>query len=195
MICLFSSGVYHLFGTANARWAGVLGTLDFIGITALIVGSFVPILFYGFYEHILMRTLYISVMCVLGSVLFSLALTPLFHDQRYREVRSALFIGLALSGVVPITHMLFHYDFDQISRSVLAGSLFTGGAYLCGTVFYLSRFPERVAPGRFDLVLSSHNIWHMMVVVAACVHYAFVIELWHERSTLSGQMASNRTDF
>lgn len=180
MVCLLGSAVYHLFGTANARWTGTLGTLDFVGITALIVGSFVPILYYGFYNETLYRTLYIGAMCALGGVLLVLAVTPLFHDERYRALRTFLFTGLGLSGVVPITHMLFHHDFNQLSVSVLCGTALTGGAYLFGTVFYLSRFPEVVAPGKFDFILSSHNIWHVMVVIAACVHYSFVLELWHE---------------
>jgi adiponectin receptor len=197
MVCLMGSAVYHLFGTANAKWAGVLGTLDFIGITALIVGSFVPILYYGFYEQYLYRTFYISVICALGCVLLVLALTPLFHDERYRGLRTMLFTGLGLCGVVPVTHMLIHHEFDELSRSTFWGTLLTGGAYLCGTAFYLSRFPEVLAPGRFDLILSSHNIWHMMVVFATCLHYAFVLELWHERSnslgTIGGLALSNAT--
>ncbi|KAG8468053.1 hypothetical protein KFE25_007105 [Diacronema lutheri] len=190
MVCLAGSAVYHLFGTANARWAGLLGTLDFIGITALIVGSFVPILFYGFYEHRFLRTLYIALICALGGVLFVLALTPLFHLQRYRELRTMLFTGLGLSGVVPITHMLVYYDFNQLSRFVLVGTLLTGGAYLCGTAFYLSRFPEVLAPGRFDFALSSHNIWHVMVVLAASLHFSFVLELWQERSVAAGPLTN-----
>lgn len=194
MVCLAGSAIYHLFGTANSRWAGVLGTLDFIGITALIVGSFVPILFYGFYEQPFFRTMYITLICSLGGVLFVLALTPLFHIERYRELRTLLFTGLGLSGVVPVLHMLYHYDFNQLSRFVLVGTLLTGGAYLCGTAFYISRFPEVMAPGRFDLVLSSHNIWHVLVVCAACMHYAFVLELWYECSVAVGPLiAANST--
>jgi adiponectin receptor len=185
MMCLMGSAIYHLFGTANAAWAKVLGTFDFIGITSLIVGSFVPILYYGFYEHRRYRAAYIGAMCALGSVLFVLALTPLFHDERYRKLRTALFTGLGMSGVVPITHMLFHVD-SHLAHMIVIGTSATGISYLCGTLFYLTRFPEVARPGKFDLVFSSHNIWHMMVVVAALVHYAFVLKLWHETSSMLG---------
>lgn len=186
MACLAGSAIYHLFGTANSSWSTVLATLDFVGITALIVGSFVPILFYGFYEQRFFRTLYLSLICGLGGVLLVLALTPLFHLERYRELRTLLFASLGLSGAVPVLHMLFHNEFNELSRFVLLGTCLTGGAYLCGTAFYISRFPEVLAPGRFDLALSSHNIWHVAVVLAACLHYAFVLELWRECSVAFG---------
>jgi len=191
MVCLMGSAVYHLFGTANAAWTGMLGTLDFIGITALIVGSFVPVLYYGFYERPVVRGTYIGVMIALGSVLLGLCLTPMFHDERFRAVRTFLFTGLGLCGVVPITHMLIFYQWDGLSQLVVWGTAITGGAYLLGTGFYLTRFPEVLAPGKFDLVLSSHNIWHVCVVVAACAHYAFVLQLWAEKAHIVGSLALN----
>jgi adiponectin receptor len=32
-----------------------------------------------------------------------------------------------------------------------------------GVIFFLSRIPERHAPGRFDLFLNSHQIWHVLI--------------------------------
>jgi len=49
MVCLLSSVVYHLFGTANERWAQLFCSLDFTGIVCLIVGSTVPCIYYGFF--------------------------------------------------------------------------------------------------------------------------------------------------
>ena len=39
--------------------------------------------------------------------------------------------------------------------------------YIFGATFYATRFPECKWPGRFDLVFQSHQIFHVMVVVAA----------------------------
>ena len=37
--------------------------------------------------------------------------------------------------------------------------------------FYASRVPERWAPGRFDLVLQSHQLWHLCVLAAIFAWY------------------------
>ena len=43
--------------------------------------------------------------------------------------------------------------------------------YAAGFGFYASRVPERWAPGRFDLVLQSHQLWHLCVLAAIFAWY------------------------
>lgn len=49
---------------------------------------------------------------------------------------------------------------------------------------YANRVPEKWFPGRFDLFLHSHQIFHIFVVVAAYAHYLGVSELvaWRDAS-------------
>ncbi|CAG8459293.1 7604_t:CDS:2 [Funneliformis caledonium] len=45
--------------------------------------------------------------------------------------------------------------------------------------------PERWFPGTFDIIGSSHQIFHFFVVVAALVHYYGVMEamvFWHDQN-------------
>ena len=47
-----------------------------------------------------------------------------------------------------------------------------------------NRIPERFSPGTFDYFFASHQIFHIMVVLAALAHYGSVltdIEHWHGR--------------
>lgn len=44
-------------------------------------------------------------------------------------------------------------------------------SYLVGTVFYVTRVPERWGPGWFDLAGHSHQIFHVFVVMGALAHY------------------------
>ena len=53
-----------------------------------------------------------------------------------------------------------------------------GAVYLLGTVFFCTRFPESVAPSKFDIFFSSHQWWHCFVVLAAYLHYEAVKQLW-----------------
>ena len=43
--------------------------------------------------------------------------------------------------------------------------------YILGAVLYGLRIPERFLPGKFDLWFQSHQIFHVLVVFAAMVHY------------------------
>ena len=45
-----------------------------------------------------------------------------------------------------------------------------GLLYTIGAALYAARVPERWYPGRFDVVGSSHQIFHVLVVTAAVVH-------------------------
>ena len=61
LMCLGSSTVYHLCGTANERWYHKLGQLDYVGIVGLIVGSCTPVAWYSFGgEYHLERTIYLA---------------------------------------------------------------------------------------------------------------------------------------
>ena len=53
-----------------------------------------------------------------------------------------------------------------------------------GAALYATRFPERLKPGAFDLTFNSHQLFHVAVVVAACVHYKAVRVLlaWRDAS-------------
>lgn len=43
--------------------------------------------------------------------------------------------------------------------------------YIVGTMFYVSRIPERWKPGVFDLAGQSHQIFHVFVIFGALAHY------------------------
>jgi adiponectin receptor len=49
-------------------------------------------------------------------------------------------------------------------------------------LIYAFKLPESLfAPGRFDLVGASHQIWHLLVVLAAYLHFAGVNNFRHFR--------------
>jgi len=51
-----------------------------------------------------------------------------------------------------------------------------------------SRIPERIAPGKFDYLFASHQIFHVCVVMAALTHWFCVLTvLEHRHSELDGR--------
>jgi adiponectin receptor len=51
-----------------------------------------------------------------------------------------------------------------------------GALYIIGALIYGTRIPERWMPGKFDLFFHSHQIFHVLVVMAAMSHYWAVIQ-------------------
>ena len=85
-----------------------------------------------------------------------------------RVMRAGVFVSLGLSGVIPMLHTIIKngpqisFGEGQIHWLILMALI-----YIFGATFYATRFPECKWPGRFDLVFQSHQIFHVMVVVAA----------------------------
>lgn len=59
--------------------------------------------------------------------------------------------------------------------------LLEGIIYGVGAFFFATRFPESKWPGKFDIFLSSHQIFHVLVVMGSVVHFAGVLDTyrWH----------------
>src|SRR2546430_862403 len=74
--------------------------LDYVGIALLIVGSFVPWIFYSFYCHFEPKLIYIILICVLGAAVVVVSLWDRFSAPKYRPLRAGIFLGLALSGKI-----------------------------------------------------------------------------------------------
>jgi hypothetical protein len=55
-----------------------------------------------------------------------------------------------------------------------------------GAFVYAQRIPERWLPGRFDTWLHGHQIFHVLIVVAALTHYKSVMLLLHWRDASGG---------
>lgn len=78
IICLI---LYIIFANCNNR-------LDYCGIALLIMGSFVPWLYYGFYCHYEHKLVYLSVVLVLGVLSIIVSLDDKFSTPSLRPLRT-----------------------------------------------------------------------------------------------------------
>lgn len=68
--------------------------LDYCGIALLIMGSFVPWVYYGFYCHYEHKVIYLSVVMVLGIVSIVVSLWDKFSEPNLRPLRAGKFYAI-----------------------------------------------------------------------------------------------------
>lgn len=167
-VCLTFSTLFHTFGCHSPDICLFCGRLDYTGIAVLITGSFLPWVYYSFYCQAMMKYIYMASMFTFGVICTYVSMAKTFQQPKYRTHRALLFVVFGLCGIIPCIHVV---GMNGLKHSFTEGQmqwLVTMGAlYIIGAVFFMTRFPECIWPGKFNLVLQSHQIFHVFVVAAA----------------------------
>ncbi|GAD99138.1 haemolysin-III channel protein Izh2, putative [Paecilomyces variotii No. 5] len=180
--CLGMSATYHTISNHSPFVARVGNAFDYVGIVGLIVGSFIPSVYYGFYCHPTLQNLYWSMIVLIGFGCACVSVMPRFRTPELRPFRAGMFVGMGLSAIFPVVHGLKVFGPDQMARQMgLFWMLLQGFLYILGATIYAARVPERLKPGRFDILGSSHQIFHVLVVLAAVSHLTGLLKAFDYR--------------
>lgn len=172
IMCLLLSTVFHTFLCHSENINKLFSKLDYCGIACMIMGSFSPWLYYGFYCKTKFIILYGALIIILGSSSIVVSMWNKFSLPKYRPLRAGVFIALGLSGVFPAVHFLINEGLEiSFHRSALGWLILMALTYIGGALTYVFRFPERLWTGKFDIWCQSHQIFHICVVVAAYFSY------------------------
>uniref|UniRef100_A0A8C4R8W0 Adiponectin receptor 2 n=1 Tax=Eptatretus burgeri TaxID=7764 RepID=A0A8C4R8W0_EPTBU len=192
ILCLCFSWLFHTVYCHSERISSTFSKLDYSGIALLTVGSFVPWLYYSFYCSPQLRFIYFIVVCLLGFAAIVVSQCDRFATPANRAVRAGVFLGLGLSGVIPTVHFMATEGFLQATTAGQCGWLFLMAMlYITGAVFYAARIPERFFPGTYDIWFHSHQIFHVMVVAGAIVHFYGVSNLQAFHYMLGGRCTAD----
>ena len=201
--CFSASAAYHWFGCMSVQAHSCLYIGDMSAIGLLILGSYVPGLYYAFYCRPLFQTLYVATIVSLVALYFLLyqcnhchappptaaavasradIVLPTAHSTSARQhshwLRVLLLVSLVAFAVVPALHFvaIVGTDHPQLAVwQVLWPLCGMLSLYGTGFVFYVSHFPERWWPKQFDVWLASHQFWHCFILLAVRVwHYNLV---------------------
>ncbi|KAI5866418.1 hemolysin-III related-domain-containing protein [Durotheca rogersii] len=169
-----------------AKWGN---KLDYSGIVFLIVGSYIPALYYGLFCLPDLRTVYLCAIFLLGLGCGMVSWIERFRTPLWRPYRAAMFVGLGVSGVVPICHALCIYGYRALDeRMGLSWVLLQGFLYIFGAFLYAVRWPERSFPRTFDIWGSSHQLFHILILLAAVSHFNGMVKAFdYHHSVLGGQ--------
>ncbi|KIW20025.1 hypothetical protein PV08_00600 [Exophiala spinifera] len=171
MITMALSAAYHTLMNHSMHMSSLMLRVDYVGILTLILGSFFSGIYVGYRCEPTLCWTYWTMIIALSIITSVLVLHPQLQGLKYRAHRSWAFILTALSGFAPIIHGLFLYGWNEmLIRSGMQYYLLEGLVYGIGAFFFLTRVPESIWPGSFDIWLSSHQVFHVLVVVASLVH-------------------------
>jgi len=173
IVCVCMSFIFHTVNCHQNKFIGqVFAKLDYCGIAFLIVGSFVPWLYYSFYCDYTPKVIYLTIVCILGVSCVIVSLWDKFGSPRLRPFRAGIFITFGLSGIAPATHYSIQNGWEKsINEAALGWLVFMGFLYIAGAMLYAFRIPERFFPGKVDILFHSHQLFHCFVIAGAFVHY------------------------
>ncbi|ORZ38278.1 hemolysin-III related-domain-containing protein, partial [Catenaria anguillulae PL171] len=180
-ICLACSGIFHTFHChADRHVFDRMAVTDYTGIATLLFGSFTSLVYFAFRPHptLLPIPLGITVVASLAGVIFPWF--PFFRSYKYRLLRTLIFFSLSTSIFASVgwaAYQIWHEVAEAWSWRWTGWTVGIVGNYCVGALIYAARFPECLAPGRFDIVGASHQIWHLMVICGAVCHWGALCEL------------------
>lgn len=96
---------------------------------------------------------------------------PSFRNPSLRPFRALMFVLMGLSAIFPMLRGLSLYGYQHMRNAAGLNFVVAQGAmYILGAGIYAARVPEKWYPQRFDIWGSSHQIFHVLVVMAAVTH-------------------------
>lgn len=162
LITLFAvSTAYHRFRGAD-RVRAWLRRLDHSSIYLLIAGSYTPVCVLslsGWLRPAMLVTVW-------AAALIGVTLKLARFDSSHK-IGAVLYIAMGWIAVVSFPSMLSVAGVSTVVLLAIGGVLYTVGAVVLATRF----------PNPFPRVFGYHEVWHMMVVIAAAVQYAAIHRL------------------
>jgi len=172
IFCLGLSFLFHTVCCHSESVSKLFCKLDYLGISLLTVGSFVPWIYYGFYCQFTAKVVYLTTISILAILTIVVTMFDCFSGPAYRPIRAGVFVALGGFGFVPSIHFLIQAGWSTaLVEASIHRVLIMGGLYILGAVLYGARIPERFLPGKCDIWFQSHQIFHVLVIAAALVHY------------------------
>ncbi|PMD40096.1 hemolysin-III channel protein-like protein Izh2 [Hyaloscypha variabilis F] len=176
-ICFCLSATYHTVMNHSQKMDTFGAQLDFQGVILLMWGATIPLLYYGFYCDFRLQKAYSILLSVLAVLCSMSTFQPRFRDPYLRPVRAATFGSLAIFTMVPVLHGISKYGWQvQSQRMGVVWVLVTLALNISGATAYAFKVPERWCKRRFDILGASHQIFHLMVVLAALTYTKGILQ-------------------
>ncbi|KAL8846673.1 MAG: hypothetical protein Q9221_008259, partial [Calogaya cf. arnoldii] len=179
LACMGFSATYHTLMSHSQEVAELTKQFDYMGITCLIYSSFVPTIYYIFTCETELMRMYMVTFTAIWAALLALFASPLANQAWTAPLRAPMFVIFAASALAPLGKGLEMYGWEHMQQMVgLSWVLAHGLTYALGLVPFLLLWPERTKPGKFDIVGTSHQLFHISVAIAATVHFIGLLKAY-----------------
>ncbi|KAH6675656.1 hemolysin-III channel protein-like protein Izh2 [Halenospora varia] len=176
-ICFCLSATYHTIINHSLDMVMLGSQLDFQGVILLMWSATVPLVYYGFSCDSALQTLYWLMLSILAIVCSISTFQPRFREPYLRPVRAATFGSLAICTMVPVIHGIQKHGWNiQNQRMGIVWVLRTLILNVLGATAYAFKIPERWCPRTFDIFGASHQIFHVLVVLAAVTYTNGIVQ-------------------
>jgi len=162
---------HHIFLDHSEKVRTWTGRFDYLGIVIPLYGTTIASTHFGFHCKPSLQEAYSAFATVTGLACALTTLHPSFSGPQSRHVRTTLYLLLGSSSFLPIVHGIYLFGVENMNRRM--GLSYYLGLGLChgtGAMLYAARIPERWLPRRCDVVGSSHQIMHVLVVCGAAMY-------------------------
>ncbi|KAF4555530.1 hemolysin-III-like protein 4 [Elsinoe fawcettii] len=184
-VCFGLSTTFHTLRSHSYNIHHFWGKLDILGICVLALGGGISATYYAFYCNPKVQRIYWS----LNAVSAAAAAVTLFDTggggSKMRALRGGVFGLLAVAAMLPIFHSVGALGWTQACKQIgVQWYLAEGLSLLLGVGLFVSRVPERLSPGSFDVWGHSHQIFHTCAVVGTAFHVVALSEAYKYRTVL-----------
>jgi len=166
---VFFSSFAHMFSPLSEVMYHVCFMLDYTGISMYMYGGGVA---YYYYERPLNVTFYswegvnIGIQVVITVTALVLSCLSRFFWKRYRyTIRAMSFAPPFFINIIPVILRWFECQGEECILSSLP-------YHACAIMFtfltvlpFVTKMPERLAPGKFDIFFQSHQLFHVSAVI------------------------------
>lgn len=137
IVCMGMSATFHTITNHSLTVSKLGNQLDYFGIVFLIVGSFIPSIYYGFACDPPLITTYWTMIITIGAGCGITTFSPKFASPKWRPFRASMFIAMGLSAIFPVIHGLKLYGLDRMVGLIGLPWLVSQGAmYVLGALLY-----------------------------------------------------------
>lgn len=165
LVCLGASTLCHWFWSKHPKLCIILTTLDYWGITLLILGTSYPFISYRFAcgYMVVYRYVFVCLLTIITILCMVVTMNPTFLKPAPKII---LFVSFGLFNFIPTIALYALNDREYGLKPSLAPFTWSTLSYLTGMTLFALKFPERMSKtGRFDIFPQSHNIHHICVLL------------------------------
>ncbi|KAJ3428830.1 adiponectin receptor protein [Anaeramoeba flamelloides] len=170
VLCFLSSTTFHVFNCSSARIRNFVLRLDLTGVLIMILTTVIPLMDFGFHRSRTFQIVY-TILLVLTNLFLIFFFWIKKQTLTNAYLRLSLLIIASIFALVPLIHAFFilpkELAIDFLWR---IGILYL--LYGIGVLFWVLKIPERWSKtGKFDIIGSSHQMWHLFVFISAIYGY------------------------